>query len=53
MGKKVTYVCPDCSEKLTVFVALSESPMHTCGGSSRADKFLPLVDEKELKKSKQ
>jgi hypothetical protein len=53
MGKKTTYVCPDCPEKVTVFVTLSEPPVHQCGGSSRPDKSLPLVDASTLKKSKQ
>lgn len=43
------YGCLHCDEQLTVFVQLSEPPIHTC---SRANKILPLFTFAELKEKK-
>ena len=38
------YNCPDCDEVLTVFVKLSEQPMHKCGKSSQQTNWKPMVE---------
>jgi hypothetical protein len=43
------YGCPHCEEKLTIFVMLSEPPLHLCEWSN---KYLPLLTPKEIKEQK-
>jgi hypothetical protein len=39
------YMCPHCSEQVTVFINLSENPTHKC---AHMNKVLPLYTAKEI-----
>jgi predicted nucleic acid-binding Zn ribbon protein len=49
----INYNCPDCDEVLTVYVKLSEPPMHRCGNSSHQSNWKPLVEISKKKVAKE
>lgn len=44
MSKGTKYICPDCGQEVTLFVKVNYPPMHQCGGSTLAEKYLPMVE---------
>lgn len=45
----VRYGCTNCDEKLTVFVGLSEPPIHLCSWSNKYEILLTPAQMKEQK----
>ena len=46
MATKTNYSCPHCSERLIVYINLSENPTHHCGNKN---KTLALYTDSEIK----
>lgn len=46
------YNCPDCDEVLTVYVMVSEPPMHKCAVSINQSNWKPLIEVKKNKVAK-
>jgi DNA-directed RNA polymerase subunit RPC12/RpoP len=44
VSKGTKYICPDCGQEVTLFVKVNYPPMHQCGGSTLAEKYLPMVE---------
>jgi hypothetical protein len=52
MSKGTKFVCPDCDNTVTLFVTVNQPPMHQCGGSTRPEKYLPMMTEMGLRELK-